>query len=295
MRPLRVALVQLDARSMEHGESLDRGLAACREARDAGADIVLFPEMWQIGYADAPSEREARRVWEAQAIDEESGWIGRFRETAKDLDLAIVATYLQRWTGAPRNAASLIDRHGTLLGTYAKVHTCDFGMEAAVTPGDAFPVFELDTAAGPAKVGIMICYDREFPESARSLMLGGAELILVPNACQMVDDRVFQLRARAYENMVATFLANYADPFDGRSCAFDGRPFTPDGQPRDHVLLELDSKEQIGIASLDLEKLRDYRARGTWGDSYRKPLTYASLAKAGPAAAPFLRSDARGR
>jgi predicted amidohydrolase len=280
---------------MEYGESLDRGLEACREAGDVGADIILFPEMWQIGYTDAPTEPEARRRWEAQALDEESGWVCRFREVAKDLGLAIVATYLQRWPGGPRNAAALIDRHGTVLGTYAKVHTCDFGMEAAVTPGDAFPVFELDTAAGPVKVGIMICYDREFPESARSLMLGGAEIVLVPNACPMVDDRVFQLRARAYENMVATFLANYASPFDGRSCAFDGRPFTPDGQSRDHMLLELDAKEQIGIASLDLQELRDYRSRGTWGDSYRKPLTYAALTRTGPAAEPFLRSDARGR
>ena len=51
--------------------------------------------------------------------------------------------------------------------------------------GDEFTVAELDTAKGKLKVGSMICYDREFPESARILMLKGAELVLVPNACPM--------------------------------------------------------------------------------------------------------------
>src|SRR4051794_38026705 len=58
----------------------------------------------------------------------------------------------------------------------------------------------------------MICYDREFPESARVLMLGGAELILTPNACGLDADRLGQFRARAYENMVGVAMANYATP-----------------------------------------------------------------------------------
>ena len=56
------------------------------------------------------------------------------------------------------------------------MHTCDFGAERALTPGEDFRVAELDTACGRVKVGAMICYDREFPESARILMLRGAEL-----------------------------------------------------------------------------------------------------------------------
>ena len=69
---------------------------------------------------------------------------------------------------------SFIDRHGDIQLTYAKVHTCDFGlMEVALTPGDDFYVCDLDTAKGTVKVGAMICFDREFPESARILMLKG--------------------------------------------------------------------------------------------------------------------------
>lgn len=58
----------------------------------------------------------------------------------------------------------------------------------------------------------MICYDREFPESARILMPKGAELILVPNACFLEHNRISQLRARAFENTVAVAVANYAAP-----------------------------------------------------------------------------------
>ena len=100
---------------------------------------------------------------------------------------------------------SLIDRHGEMVLTYAKVHTCDFDpVEATCTPGDSFPVCTLGTAQGPVKVGAMICYDREFPESARMLILGGAELILVPNVCDMELNFIAQVRTRAIENMVAS-------------------------------------------------------------------------------------------
>ena len=97
----------------------------------------------------------------------------------------------------------LFDRYGERRLVYAKVHTCDFGAERNLTPGDDFYVTDLDTACGIVKVGAMICYDREFPESARILMLKGAELILVPNACPMEINRLAQLRGRAYENMTA--------------------------------------------------------------------------------------------
>jgi len=84
----------------------------------------------------------------------------------------------------------VIDRYGEVALTYAKVHTCDFDREAALTPGAGFVVAPLDTAHGPVQIGAMICYDREFPESARVLMLQGAEILLVPNSCAMERNRL---------------------------------------------------------------------------------------------------------
>jgi len=71
----------------------------------------------------------------------------------------------------------------------------------------------------------MICYDREQPESARILMLKGAEIILTPNACPMEINRLTQLRSRAYENTVGIATVNYPHgqpDCNGRSSAFDG-------------------------------------------------------------------------
>lgn len=68
---------------------------------------------------------------------------------------------------------------------YSKVHTCDFDLEKVLSSGDDFYVTDLDIGKGTVKIGSMICFDREFPESARILMLKGAEIILAPNACPM--------------------------------------------------------------------------------------------------------------
>ncbi|MFT8344266.1 carbon-nitrogen hydrolase family protein [Clostridium beijerinckii] len=79
-------------------------------------------------------------------------------------------------------------------------------------------------------MGAMICYDREFPESARILMLKGAEIILVPNACPMEINRISKLRSRAYENMVGIATVNYPKgkpDCNGHSSAFDGIAYRP--------------------------------------------------------------------
>jgi len=296
---LTIALLQLAAEGPDQAHNLEKGLAACRQARALGADIALFPEMWNIGYtlpdlADAAAVRQ----WASWALDEEDAFVVRHRELARELGMAIALTYLQRWQPAPRNVISLIDRHGEIVLTYAKVHTCDFDREAALTPGDAFGVATLDTAAGPLKVGAMICMDREFPESARVLMLQGAELILVPNACEMELNRDTQLRARAYENMVAIALTNYPAPFcGGRSALYDGVAFvTPQGMPegvsRDMRLIEVGAEEGVFAASLDLGALRAYRAVEVWGDAYRKPRAYGPLLST-DVHPPFIRPDSR--
>jgi N-carbamoylputrescine amidase len=299
---LTVALLQFRSPGPEPERALQEGARACREAARLGADVALFPEMWQVGYAPCPTDDAGREAWSALATEPDGQFVARFRELATELGIAIVITYLQRWDGAPRNAATVIDRRGEIVLTYAKVHTCDFGMEAAMTPGDAFRVADLDLAHGRVRVGVMICYDREFPEAARALMLGGAEVILTPNACPLTDDRVGQFRARAFENMVGMAMANYAaperpDPSDpgecnGRSVAFSGVGFAADGTPVDHTLVEAGPGEGIHLATFDLDRLRTYRERETWGDAYRKPAAYASLVADDPAPV-FGRSDSR--
>lgn len=291
MRALRIALLQL-LPGESPAEQLRIGDRACREAREMGADIALFPEMWSCGYR-IPREREALL---ALAVPEDGEFLAAFAGLARELEMAIGVTCLERHDPAPRNSLFLFDRHGERLFRYSKVHTCDFGEERVLTPGEDFPVGSLDTALGPVKAGAMICYDREFPEAARILMLRGAELILVPNACPMELNRLCQLRARAFENMLAVATANYPAPHpdcNGHSSLFDGVPWLPE-EPgiRDMEVLEAGEEAGIYLAELDLDRLRTHREQEVHGNAYRRPGMYAPLLEE-QVEPPFLREDSR--
>ncbi len=292
MRKLKIALLQIKPCGAQE-ENRAKGLEYCRKAGRLGADIVLFPEMWSNGYRiyDRPAEE-----WTAGALPADSGFIDGFGELAGELHIAIGITFLERHEGGPRNSLVLFDRHGERKLTYAKVHTCDFGAERALCPGEDFFVTTLDTSCGEVKVGAMICYDREFPESARILMLQGAELILVPNACPMEINRLSQLRARAYENMVAVATCNYpasVPDCNGGSSVFDGVAYLPEMRgSRDTCILQAGGEEGIFLAELDLERLREYREREVHGNAYRHPRKYGLLvdSQINP---PFIREDYR--
>jgi N-carbamoylputrescine amidase len=293
MSILKIALLQMLSNGPDQEANRAKGEQFCRQAKSLGADIALFPEMWNNGYhLPERSRPEEVPAWHRQAIERDGGFVTHFRELALELDMAIALTYLEKWPGSPRNSLSLIDRHGEIRLTYAKVHTCDFDREAFLTPGDGFYVCELDTAAGPVKVGAMICFDREFPESARILMLKGAEIILTPHACEMEANRLSQLRTRAYENMLGVALANYAAPQEnGHSVAFDGIAFDAAGS-REHCLVQADGHEGVFMAKFDLERLRAYRLDEVWGNAYRKVDRYDILVSP-EVEAPFIRPDNR--
>ena len=292
METLKIALLQIAPCGTLEG-NLEKGIASCQKAKNLGADIALFPEMWSNGYRiyDRPVDQ-----WEAEAIPADSEFVSAFGQLARELDMAIGITFLEQYEGGPRNSMVLFDRFGQRKITYAKVHTCDFDVERNLTPGEDFYVTTLDTHCGEVKVGAMICYDREFPESARILMLQGAELILVPNACPMEINRFSQLRARAYENMLAIATCNYPDPVpdcNGGSSVFDGVAYLPElNGSRDMCILQADGAEGIYLAELDLEQLRRYRESEVHGNAFRRPQKYGLLldTKIEP---PFIRSSYR--
>ena len=289
---LKIALLQIaPCKTLE--ENLEKGIVCCRKAKERGADIALFPEMWSNGYNIYGRHFDE---WKAEAISADSDFINTFGETAKELDMAVGITLLEKYENAPRNSLVLFDRFGKKKFVYAKVHTCDFDVERNLTPGDDFYVTTLDTSIGDVKVGAMICYDREFPESARILMLKGAELILVPNACPMEINRLSQLRGRAYENMTAIATCNYPETVpdcNGDSSVFDGVAYLPElPESRDTCILQADGKEGIYIAELNLEQLRNYRKREVHVNAYRHPKKYGLLTDT-KISEPFVRNGYR--
>ena len=198
--------------------------------------------------------------------------------------MAIAITLLEKHDPKPRNTVCLFDRHGILKYRYSKVHICDFGEEddeSVLDAGDEFYVEDLDTRGGIVRVGSMICYDREFPECARVLMLKGAELVLVPNACPMEINRLSQLRGRTFENMFAIATCNYPTPHpdcNGHSTLFDGVIYVSEMPgSRDTCVFEAGEEAGIYLAELDVDQLRNYRRKEVWGMKNRRPELYGSI------------------
>lgn len=273
---LKIALLQLLPNGTLEGQ-LSKGMDACKKARDMGADIALFPEMWSDGYALPQDRQELDEL----SVDLDGDFVQNFRKLAADLQMAIGITILERHDPKPLNTLILFDRKGEKRLHYAKVHTCDFDKERILSSGEDFYVVDLDIGRDKIKVGAMICFDREFPESARILMLKGAEVILAPNACPMEINRLSALRTRAYENMLAVATCNYPKgqpDCNGHSTVFDGVAWLRD-EPgsRDMCVLESPEEEGIYLAEIDMDLLREYRENEIMGDKYRHPDKYEML------------------
>ena len=290
---LKIALLQIAPSGSLEGNK-QKGIEACRKAKEKGSDIALFPEMYSNGYNiyNRPVED-----WKAEAIETDGDFVNAFGSLAKELGMAIGITLLEKFDSGPRNTLVLFDRFGDRKFTYAKVHTCDFDVERNLTPGEDFYVTDLDTEEGKIKVGAMICYDREFPESARILMLKGAELIIVPNACPMEINRLSQLRGRAYENMTAIATCNYPETVpdcNGNSSLFDGVAYLEELEgSRDTCVFEAGGEEGIYIAELDVDMLRNYRETEVYGNAFRRPSKYGILTE-NKVSEPFIRENYRG-
>ena len=273
---LKIALLQLlPGKSLD--EQLDIGKTACKKAKDMGADIALFPEMWSDGYYLPQEEGAADKL----AVAADSEFTEAFRILAKELQMAIGITFLEKSSTKPLNSIILFDKNGVPKLHYSKVHICAFADETVLSPGEDFYVTELETGSGTVKIGSMICFDREFPESARILMLKGAEVILAPNACPMEINRLSALRTRAYENKVAIATCNYPKgqpDCNGHSTLFDGVAWLRD-EPgvRDMCAFEAPEEEGIYLAEIDMDMLRDYREHEVMGSRYRHPEKYGIL------------------
>lgn len=275
---MKIALVQSKP-YQTLDESLSKGIEYCKLAKLYNSDLVLFPEMWSVGYTLPQNENEIDS-WKKLAINIDSEYINEFKKFAQNNSINICITFLESTDTLPKNSLAIINKNGEIVSKYSKVHTCDFSNEKFCLSGDSFNCCEIDTSDGLVKVGSIICFDREFPESVRELMLQGAEIVIIPNACEIESNRKNQLQTRAFENMLGIALANYTgEGYFGHSIAFDGMAFRKDESSRNHLVIEAGESDGIYIADFNIAELRSYRKREVWGDAYRKVNTYKNLLK----------------
>ena len=260
----RVAVLQMRSVNREYERNIKTIIKYMSDAKQNGADILLLPECFITGYD--------LTIDNASAITEND--LAPLCENAKELNIGLVATALTQGKSNPQNSAFVISKDGKILMKYAKVHTCDFADEKVLESGTEFKVCDFDGV----KIGIMICYDREYPESARVLMLKGAEIILVPNDCGSMRPRLQALSTTAYENMCGVAMANPNGENAGNSCAYSPICWDRNGECVDNTLLLADAEtEGLFYADFDMDAIRAYREREMMGNTFRKVKAYAQL------------------
>ena len=146
------ALLQIVPYSNDQSRNLAKGLRYCRDAKAVGADLVVFPELWNIGSVRCPLvDATEQRLWTASAIDQHNNFFRSFAGLARDLRMNIAITYLEVSHPKPRNSVSIIDTQGDVVLNYSKVCICDFGPEGEnaagcdvnCSPGESFGVCTL--------------------------------------------------------------------------------------------------------------------------------------------------------
>lgn len=249
--PLRVAAWQCLPGPLDVAGNLRRLDAICASAAAQQVEVLVTPEMFTSGYAITLGE--VLRFAEDAGGPTEAA----VAEIARRHGVALVYGHPERTLdGGAYNAATLIGSDGVARGRHRKVHLYGDVDRGQFVANPARPAaFDF----GGSRVGLLICYDIEFPESARSLALDGAGIVLVPTANMTGCDEVQEIlvRARACENNCSVVYANYC----GSDDVFEYNGQSTICGPRGEVLARAGVKtEELVIADVPRESAGTYLA-----------------------------------
>jgi predicted amidohydrolase len=242
----KIGLAQTDCVLGEETKNLEKARSLVSRAAKENVHIIVFPEMHLTGYALENVSRHAQLT--------NGPLLSEVYQMAKQERMLIALGYpeLDPHSGKVYNSVCLVDNDGSLRGIQRKTHL--YGKEKTkFQAGDKIEPF--DTSLG--RMGIMICYDIYFPETARSLVLSGAEIILAPSADWFPLDKLVDrlITARAAENSVYVLYCNRVGVeaefhFFGRSRILD---------PRGGSLGEATEREELLTGEIDLTFARNVR------------------------------------
>ena len=244
---IKIAAVQMEPRIMEIRENLDKILLKTRTAADSGADLIVFPECALTGYVFS-SREEA--IPFAETVPGPS--TDELADCCQKLGVYVIAGLLEIDDNKCFNAAILLGPEG-LIGKYRKNHLPFLGIDRFLDPGDEpFRVYK--TPIG--NIGIHICYDCNFPESARVMALLGADILALPTNWPEGRGKVtkYVVVTRAYENKIHLVAANRIGR--ERGTKFIGQSKIVDAWG--NTLAEADSdSEQIICSEVSLAEARE--------------------------------------
>lgn len=285
MSKVTVAAVQ-----MTYG--LENAMEKVREAASQGAQIILLPELFENWYFC--QERSYENYHLATTLEENPA-VRELRKIAHDFRVVLPVSYYERVGNTTFNTVAVIDADGSILGQYRKTHIPDdhfYQEKFYFTPGDTgFKVW--DTAY--AKIGIGICWDQWFPETARAMAVKGAELLFYPTAigsepileCDSMPHWRRAMQGHAAANLMPVIAANRIGTEEVVPCeenggqrsalTFYGSSFITD--QTGELVAEADRKtEQVILATFDLNEMQENRL--SWGIFRdRRPECYGDICK----------------
>lgn len=258
---MRIALIQQHA-TPDRAANVARGQEAARQAAREGAKLAAFAELaFDPFHPQRPSTCSTGLPVElAEPVPGPTTAV--FSRLARELEIVIVLNLYERAGPAAYDSSPVIDADGRLLGTTRMLHICDqpcFHEQSYYTPGDhGMPVYR--TAAGP--IGVAICYDRHYPEVMRALGLGGADLVIIPQAGAVGEwpDGLFEaeVRVAAFQNGYFAALVNRvgAEP----DVEFAGESFVAD--PTGQVIARgAAGRDDLVIVDIDRALVEQSHAR----------------------------------
>ncbi len=276
---VKIAAVQMEPGIMRNNENLDNILLKTRTAAQGGADLIVFPECALTGYVFA-SREEAIPYMETVPGPSTD----KLASCCRELGVHAIVGLLEIDNGKCFNAAVLIGPEG-LVGKYRKNHLPFLGIDRFLDPGDrSFTVYK--TSIG--NIGIHICYDCNFPESARVMMLLGADILALPTNWPEGRGKVakYVVIARAYENKVHFVAVNRVGSERGTKFIGLSKIINAWGD----ILAEAGSDdEQIIFGEVNLAEAREKHVVLKAGDFEmdlirdRRPELYTELCKSGKA------------
>jgi len=246
---LRVALFQFAPVFGEKKRNIERLL---EEIEDTEFDILVLPELFATGY----QFRDRNELYSLAESVDGGLTVRRLVDIAREKECLVVAGMAELAAGKVYNSAVLIEEDG-VLGVYRKIHLFEREKELFEAGEEAPEVFSFKGV----RIGVMICFDWIYPEVARTLALGGAQVLahptnlVIPFLCQRA------MFARAVENRIFTVTANRVGEesrVEGKTYRFTGRSVVY--SPRGELLLELGGdEERLGIVEIEPEEALDKR------------------------------------
>lgn len=282
-RTVTVAATQM-ACSWDRAANLARAEQLVRQAAAQGAQIVLIQELFETPYFCQKPNPDYLQL--ATRLEDNPA-IARFRALARELAVVLPVSFFEHAGRARFNSVAVIDADGSLLGVYRKSHIPDgpgYHEKYYFNPGDSgFKVWNTRYA----KIGVGICWDQWFPESARAMALLGAEILFYPTAIgsephdPTINSRDHWQRVQqghAGANLMPLVASNRVgrEEQDGYAITFYGSSFIADAFGA--KVAELDEREEgVLVQSFDLDRLE--HTRSAWGVFRdRRPNLYAPLA-----------------